>query len=403
MNGPSLCRLLFFSLTAVSRAGTPGEILLKPTPSEPRWEFRASGYGWLTGLDGSVGVGGLGAELDVGFLDIADDLKMAAALQVEARDGRWGILADGFYVNLGASGPSPGPIYDSVGMEMKQFIGELSLAYRVYESPCGFVDLYAGLRYNNLAMDLDASADPAGIRTVSENASNRVAEGIGRRSAALARSRLDAFQGGSAADRAVIESALVEKIEAEADGRLKRDLAKQLLLIRREGGLDARDIASARINIAVKNQRLQLARAAARLEVAKLRAKVDASLEAGVTRARSKALQAETNLAAAINKQLVGKVPTTASADKDWLDPMVGVRAQWNINERVFLRGKSDIGGFGVGSDLAWTLQACAGYNLTRNVSAELGYRYLHTDYADGSFKYDLAQAGLFTSLNIRF
>ncbi len=119
--------------------------------------------------------------------------------------------------------------------------------------------------------------------------------------------------------------------------------------------------------------------------------------------ARSRVEQAEKKLAAAINKQLVSKVPTEASAEKDWLDPIVGVRAQWNINDRFFLAGKSDIGGFGVGSDLAWTLQATAGYNFTEKVSAELGYRYLHTDYRDGAFTYDIAPAGIFTSLNLKF
>ena len=48
-------------------------------------------------------------------------------------------------------------------------------------------------------------------------------------------------------------------------------------------------------------------------------------------------------------------------------------------------------------------MQATVGYNFTNNVSAELGYRYLHTDYKDGAFKYDIAQAGLFTSLNFEF
>jgi len=360
-------------------------------------------YGWLTGLDGTTGVGGLTSELDVSFLDILDDIKMAAALQFEARNGKWGILADGFYVDLGASSPTPGPIYNNVDIEMKQFIGELSLAYRVYESPSGFVDLYAGMRYNDLSLEFDGDLDLAGIQTVSNNVSGRIVDGLGQRADAIAQSRAAAFQAGTAAERTAIETQLTADVEAEADGRVKRDLEKQLLKIRRDGGLSVRELASARINLAVKKQRLQLARSTARLEVAQLRASVDASLQGAVAQARSGVRQAEENLAAAINKQLVNRVPTEATADQNWLDPIVGVRAQWNINDRFFLAGKSDIGGFGVGSDLAWTLQATVGYNFTENVSAELGYRYLHTDYSDGAFTYDVAQAGIFTSLNIKF
>lgn len=403
MNTSSLPCIFSLALTGIAGAGTPSEMPVQPPLPAPDWEFRASMYGWLTGLDGSTGVGPLAAEVDVGFLDIVDDLKMAAALQFEARRDKWGILADGLYVNLGASGPTPGPIYENVDFGMKQFIGELSIAYRVYESPSGFVDLYAGMRYNNLSIDFEGDLDPAGIQTVSSNASDRVADGIRQRAGALAQSRIADFQSGTAADRTAIEAALTAKIEAEADGQIKRDLANQLVTIRREGGLDARDIAAAKINLTVKKQRLELAKSAARLEVAKLRASVDSSLRGAVAKARAKAQQAEDNLAASINKQLSAKVPTTASAEKDWLDPIVGVRAQWNLNDRFFLAGKSDVGGFGVGSDLAWTLQATVGYNFTNNVSAELGYRYLHTDYSDGAFTYDMAQAGIFTSLNIKF
>ncbi len=390
-------------LTSIARAGTPVEAPVETPPPASPWETRASMYGWLTGLDGTTGVGPLTSELDVEFLDILDDIKMAAALQLEVRREKWGILADGFYVNLGASGPTPGPIYDNVDVSMKQFIGELSLAYRVYESPSGFVDLYAGMRYNNLSLDFEGDLDLAGIQTVSDNASGRVVDALGQRAEAIAQSRRAAFKAGTAAERTAIETQLTADIEAEADGRVKRDLDKQVVKIRRDGGLDARDIASARIGLAVEKQRVQLARSTARLEVARLRAFEDASLQGAVTQARSDVEQAEKKLAAAINKQLVDRVPTSASAEKDWLDPIVGVRAQWNINDRFFLAGKSDIGGFGVGSDLAWTLQATAGYHFTQNVSAELGYRYLHTDYSDGAFNYDVAQAGIFTSLNIEF
>ncbi len=394
---------LAFTLTASVWAGTPADTPVEMSPPEPVWEIRASSYGWLTGLEGTTGVGGLTSEPDVTFLDIVDDLKMAAALQLEARHGKWGIMADGFYVALGTSGSTPGPVYDSVGIDMKQFTGELSVAYRIYESPSGFVDLYGGVRYNNLSLDFEGNLDLAGIQAVSDNASERVVDGISDRANAIARPRIAAFQAGTAAERTAIETQLTSEIEVEAEGRVKRDLAKQLVEIRRDGGLTVRDLVSAKINLALKARRLQLARATARLEVARLRASIDSSLQAAVTQARSRVQQAEENLATAINKQLVNKVPTQATADKDWWDPIVGVRAQWNINDRFFLAGKSDIGGFGVGSDLAWTLQATAGYNFTENVSAELGYRYLQTDYSEGSFTYDIAQAGIFTSLNIRF
>lgn len=91
------------------------------------------------------------------------------------------------------------------------------------------------------------------------------------------------------------------------------------------------------------------------------------------------------------------------SGSKTWTDPLIGLRGQWNINDKWFLAGKGDIGGFGVGSDLAWSLQGTVGYNFTESVSAEIGYRYLHTDYDNGRLTYDVAQAGAFVGLNINF
>lgn len=153
----------------------------------------------------------------------------------------------------------------------------------------------------------------------------------------------------------------------------------------------------------MKAQRLALARSTAQFEVARFRASVDASLQGKVAQARARMDKAEQNLASAINRQLVNGLPTKSSADKDWVDPIIGVRAQWNLNDKWFLAGKSAIGGFGVGSDFAWTLQGTVGYNFTENVSAELGYRYMDTDYEDGAFTYDLAEAGIYTGLNIKF
>jgi hypothetical protein len=374
-----------------------------PAPAASPWTFEGSMYGWLLGIDGTTGVGPFISDVDASFSDIFENIEMAAALRFEARSGRWGIIADGFYAELGGSGNPPGPLYDYVDINLKQFLGELSVAYRVYETPSGFVDVYAGVRYNSLKMDFNGSLDNAGIQAASDNASARIVNGIRERANAIVQPQVAAYKAAVAVDRAAIESDLTAEIEAEADGRVKRDLEKQLLEIRRGGGLDARDIASAKISLAVRKQRTELAASTAGLKVAQLRASVDASLKADVTAARSRVEQAEKKLASAINKQLASRLPTDASAQEDWLDPIVGVRAQWNINEKWFLAGRSDIGGFSVGSDFVWTVQATVGYNFTQKVSAELGYRYMHTDYTNDAFVYDVANGGIYTSLNIKF
>lgn len=246
-------------LVAVAGTTATTETLETPQPANP-WEFRITPYGWLTTIDGSTGARGRITDVDASFSDILDVLDMAAALQFEARKDRWGVIGDVFYAKLGTSGTLAGPLQTSVNVEFEQFLGELEAFYRVSESPQGFVDLYAGLRYNSISLDLGATA--AGT-------------------------------------------------------------ARML----------------------------------------------------GVNR----------------------------SADQQWADPIIGCRTQWDLTDRWYLAGKADIGGFGASSDFTWNLQATAGYRFTEMFSAELGYRYFDTDYSDGGFTYDIAQAGAIISFNFRF
>ena len=399
-----LIPLAGMGLPASALAGVPDAAVdIAPPPSASGWEFRVEPYGWLTGLDGKTGVGPFVTELSPSFADIFDYLDMAAALQFEARNGRWGILADGFYADLGGSGSTPGRVYDHVDLEMKQFIGELSVSYRVYECPQGFVDVYGGFRYNNLSMDFEAVLDPAGIASLSTDASSRIVDGLEDRAEAIVQPKADDFKAATAAERTKIENTVRTKIEAEAEKRVKRQLIRQLETRGSRGGVDLRNLASDKVALALKKERLALTKAAADLEIAKLRASVDASLQNKVNQAQSRVKQAEQDLANAINKQISARAPTALSADKDWIDPILGVRAQWNFNDKWFLAGRSDIGGFSVGSDLTWSLQGTVGYRFTEKVSAELGYRYLDTDYKDGDFTYDMAEHGIFTGLNITF
>ena len=97
----ALQKLAFMlTLSGIASAGTPADPVIETPPASSGWEFRIEPYGWLTGLDGRTGVGPLVAGIDQSFSDIFDNLDMAAALQFEARNGRWGIIADGFYAEI---------------------------------------------------------------------------------------------------------------------------------------------------------------------------------------------------------------------------------------------------------------------------------------------------------------
>lgn len=388
------------TLAAVpARAADP--VLEAPPPSLSGWEFRAEPYGWLLGVDGTLGVRGFNAGVDAGFFnEVADHLDMAAALQLEARHGRWGIIADGFYAKLGASGETPGPLYESVAVDYRQFLGELAVAYRLHEDPCFFVDLYAGVRYTNLSLDIEARESPPDIAAFSTRASDRIVESAVEKADAIAAPRLDEYKTALAAERAEIEQDVRTAAEAAADRRADRILKRELRRIHRGKPLHLKLRALVR---SIGKQRLEMAEAAASLKVAEMRASVDAALQSEVDQARLRLSRMEKDLAKSIRQGISDHLTTTESGDEEWFDPFIGLRSQWNFHEKWFLAAKGDIGGFGIGADLAWSLQATVGYQFTHHVSAELGYRHLFTDYSDGGFTWDLAQAGLYTGVNIRF
>jgi hypothetical protein len=305
-------------------------------------------------------------------------------------------------VDLGTSGNPPGNLYNSASLDLKQFLGELSIAYRVYESPSGFVDLYAGARYNGFKIDLGGSLNQTGIQTVSNSTSMKIVDASEARAESIAAPVVASYQAAGAAERAAIEADLAADIQADVDVAVKNDIEKRVDEILRNNGIRERDLSGGSFARNVQVVRDELTAATAELEVAKLRATVDANAQADVAKAEARVQKSEKDLATAIDGKL-NKLPTKKSADLDWVDPIVGFRAQWNINEKWFLAGKSDIGGFGVGSELAWTLQATVGYCINPCSSVELGYRYMHTDYDDDSVLYDVAEAGIYMSYNYHF
>ena len=95
------------------------------------------------------------------------------------------------------------------------------------------------------------------------------------------------------------------------------------------------------------------------------------------------------------------------SAGKSWIDPFVGVHLMTPLSERWWFGARGDVGGFGVGSDLAWQAYADIGFNASKLVTIFLGYHAIDMDYEDGSgrglFRYDMLIAGPQLGVAFRF
>ncbi|MHC4155117.1 MAG: hypothetical protein ACYST6_09385 [Planctomycetota bacterium] len=83
----------------------------------------------------------------------------------------------------------------------------------------------------------------------------------------------------------------------------------------------------------------------------------------------------------------IGSAEEKIGDSQDWVEPFVGGRIRWDLNERLALTIRGDAGGFGIGSasKLTWNLVPGGTYKLSENVTFEAGYRILDIDYSRGS------------------
>ena len=359
-----------------------------PAASDDGWTFTIRPYGWMTGLDGNTGVGSLVTDLDIDFAEVFDHLDMAFFLQAEARRGRVGILFDGFFAELSGAGSPPGPFHEEADFSLQQTYAEIALACRLLEGRAGFLDVFAGVRYNSLDLELHADQDDQGIRAFSTGASRRITSEIESRVSEAVENKLGAIRGAASSRVRSLEN----EIAADVGRRLDRNHPVGRGLPGRGPTRDVHRLVRQGITAEIR----ELVRARVEARVASARAEVRRRIDARVAAAEKK-------LASAIEKELKSNLPESASGKEDWVDPFLGFRGQWNLTEQLYLAGRADIGGFGVGSELTWQASAALGWKINSSWSAEAGYRYLAPDFEDGSFTYEVASNGFFVSLGYTF
>jgi hypothetical protein len=73
------------------------------------------------------------------------------------------------------------------------------------------------------------------------------------------------------------------------------------------------------------------------------------------------------------------------SASKTWFDPILIARVSTSIKDKWLFNVKGDLGGFGLGSDFTWQVQAYAGYRFGKLFQLTAGYKILSIDYDRGT------------------
>jgi hypothetical protein len=96
----------------------------------------------------------------------------------------------------------------------------------------------------------------------------------------------------------------------------------------------------------------------------------------------------------------------TVDESESWVDPLVGSRFGIDLADNWNLTAEGNVGGFGVGSDLAWNVQGFVGYKTSLfgvPTTLAAGYRALHQDYDHNNFKWDVTMYGPVLGAVLRF
>ena len=366
------------------------------------WSFIIEPYLWGLGVDGTVGFRGFDSQVDYNPLTVVKHLDWGIMAEGEVRKGKWGILGDGFFAQLSASGDPPGPLYNNANIKLQQGMVELALAYRIIDDRRGFLDIYAGARYNYFGIDVNASIDESGIRNVSDDASQRIFRAVGARVQNAVDAEVQKLRAGLSNEVAIVENDARNRIaaglESDLQTRLRRELASSHPL--REA-VRTEDIL--RIAKGVRGEYRAFLEAVLDERIAQDRARLGVREADVVARARARVAQAEKRLSKALSQELENRLPTSRSGDQWWVDPIIGLRTQINFTRWLFLALQGDVGGFGAGSEIAWFASGSLGVNFTRNLFAEMGYRYFYMDYVKNGLIYDAAQSGLFMGVGVKF
>ncbi len=140
----------------------------QPAAAEPGgWKLSAAPYLWLPKIDGTIGSGGLSANIDLDQGDLLDLIEFVGTIHVEAQRDEWTLFLDVLYIDMGDEF-TVGP--DSVSSDVKMVVGEAGLGYRIGDWPIGetslSLTLLGGGRLSYIQTEITITgAMPASART----------------------------------------------------------------------------------------------------------------------------------------------------------------------------------------------------------------------------------------------
>ena len=358
---------IFFLPIVAGWAGTPEETKVVEEPSakttEP-WQITVGGPGWLAGFSGHTGFHGVNPYVNVDFPQILKHINVISSFSAEVRKGRFSVLGNLLYLDAQAGTDERPGLVSKVDLGLQQFIGEFFGSYRIIEGPRGWLDLLGGLRNIYLGSQVGLQANNVAINAASTQLVDQFAQQLTTPGSDL---------------RTLIQQNIVDRLTA-LDGRNPK---------LPEGPIAADQ----------KGKIADLVQQLIESQDPELIAAIRAGAQARVNQLKAQFSNQVANVVATqLNRRFSFYI--------NWIDPLIGLRGRFNLSKAFYLSAETDIGGFGIGSDIAVQAYAALGCQITRYIYSEVGYRYLYEDYRDESandFLYQVSLHGAQITVGLTF
>ena len=328
------------------------------------WVVTVGGPGWLVGVSGHTGFHGVNPYANVGIGQILKHTNVVATLGGEVRYGRFGVLGDYLFLNAQAGTPQSSGLVSKVDLGLQFYLGEFFGSYRIIEGPRGWLDLLGGFRFTYLGEQVGLQANNMAIDAASTQLVDQFAQQLTTPGSNLQK---------------LVQEQIVDKLGALNGSNPKLPVGPI--------AADQKDKIRNLVQNVIESQNPELIEA----------------IRAG---AQARVDQLKAQLANKVANTVASQLNRSFSFYDNWIDPVVGLRGRFNLNKAFYLTAETDVGGFGIGSDIAVQAYAALGCQITRNIFSEVGYRYYYDDFRDenaNDFLFQLALQGAQITVGINF
>ena len=194
----ALALALLCASSTVSRAGMPvsaeaaaalddGKDIkaVAPPAAHNPWSYDISAPGWLADVAGTTGLNGLNSHVYTPMDFTIRHIDMMGSLGLEVRyEERWGFYGDVSYAKV-SQAIFPNSLVSKADTHLDQWMADFEFNYRAIEGPKGYLDLRAGVRYQDIYSQIIVNANNKAIDQAAQKFVDEAAAKVAARLSSL--------------------------------------------------------------------------------------------------------------------------------------------------------------------------------------------------------------------------